>query len=389
MTVATGPPDTPNLADQASDWTAAYVHIPFCARLCPYCDFAVVTGRDQAAPRYVAALRKEMGMEPEWGPLDAVYVGGGTPSRLSPEQLGSLVDDLRGRFGLNDGVEVSLEANPEDWTPRLADGLREVGFDRVSFGVQSFDPNVLSTLGRAHTPDQAAAAVGIARRAGFRSINIDLIFGTPVETDDSWRATVDRALYLQPDHLSLYALTVERGTELSRAVAAGAPAPDFDRQADAYEVAEELCRAAGLVHYEVSNWARPDHGCVYNLITWAQGEYLAFGTGAHGHRGGVRRRNVRRLEAYLDRVEGGIRPVQGTEALDPWSREQERLMIGLRRAAGVVPGPGGQALLRSPWGERLKRAGVLGLVGGRVAVLRPLLSDEVGRAVLALQPGER
>lgn len=389
MTVATGPPDDPTLADAARDWSAAYVHIPFCARLCPYCDFAVVVGREDETTRYLAALAKEIGMEPAWRPLDAVYVGGGTPSRLAPQQLGSILDDLRGRFGLNVDAEVSLEANPEDWTSRAAEGLREAGFDRVSFGVQSFDPQVLESLGRAHTPQQAAEAVPIARRAGFRSINIDLIFGTPGETDISWRHTVDRALGLQPDHLSLYSLTVERGTELSRAITAGAPAPDPDGQADAYETAEELCRAAGLVHYEVSNWAQADHGCVYNLITWAQGDYLAFGTGAHGHRDGVRRRNIRRLDSYLDKVESGSRPERGAESVNRWEREQERLLVGLRRRAGVVPGPGGEALLRSSWGERLQKAGVLGLVGGRVVVLRPLLGDEVGRAVLALQPGER
>ena len=389
MNLAAGPPDTPALADAAGGWTAAYVHIPFCARLCPYCDFAVVAGREGEAGRYVAALRTEVGMEPEWRPIDALYFGGGTPSRLSAEQLGSIVGDLRDRFGFSEEAEVSLEANPEDWTSRLADDLLASGFNRVSFGVQSFDPDVLNSLGRIHSPDQAETAVRSARRAGFRSINLDLIFGTPGETVESWRATLDRALRLEPEHLSLYALTVERGTELSRAVLAGAPAPDPDRQADAYEIAQELCRAGGLIRYEVSNWARSDHGCVYNLITWAQGEYLAFGTGAHGHRDGVRRRNFRRLEAYLGRVERGTRPEQGTETLDPWRRELERLLLGLRRTAGVVPGPGGEALLRSPWGTRLQEAGVLDLAGDRMAVLRPLLSDAVGRAVLALRPGER
>jgi oxygen-independent coproporphyrinogen-3 oxidase len=389
VTVAIGPPDSATLADTAATWAAAYVHIPFCARLCPYCDFAVVTGRDETTPRYVAALRKEIGMEPGWRPLDAVYVGGGTPSRLSPQQLGALVEDLESRFGIAANAEVSLEANPEDWNSSLADGLRQAGFDRVSFGAQSFDPAVLESLGRIHTPDQVATAVSVSRRAGFSSINIDLIFGTPGETDTTWRDSLNRALELEPDHLSLYSLTVERGTALSRAIAAGAPAPDPDEQADAYEAAEELCRGAGLIHYEVSNWARPDHGCVYNLITWAQGEYLAFGAGAHGHRNGIRARNIRRLDAYLDRIESGMSPEQGAETLDSWGRELERLMVGLRRAAGVVPGRGGEALLGSSWGERLSEAGVLGLVGGRLKVLRPLLGDEVGRAVLALQPGER
>ena len=389
MTAATGRADSPTLADRAADWSAAYLHLPFCARLCPYCDFAVVTGREDETNRYVLALQAEMTMEPEWRPLNSVYVGGGTPSRMSPEQIGSLVDELRMRFGLSADAEISLEANPEDWDARLADGLRQAGFNRVSFGIQSFDPEVLESLGRLHTPDQAEGVIAIARRAGFSSINMDLIFGTPGETNDSWRATVERALNLDPDHLSLYALTVERGTALSRAIAAGSPAPDPDGQADAYETAEELCRSAGLDRYEVSNWARPDHGCVYNLITWAQGEYLAFGTGAHSHRDGVRRRNVRRLDAYLDRIESGARAQQGADSHDHWQREQERLLLGLRRTAGVVPGLGGRALLDSAWGQRLQDAGVLGLVGDRLVVRRPLLGDEVGRAVLALQPGER
>ena len=389
MTVAAGSADDPGLADRAAVWAAAYVHIPFCARLCPYCDFAVVTDRENETKRYLGALQAEIAMEPEWRPLDSVYVGGGTPSRLNPEQLGSLVEELGARFSFGDDPEISLEANPEDWDSRLADGLRGAGFNRVSFGVQSFDQEVLNSLGRAHTPDQAEEAVGIARRSGFHSVNIDLIFGTPKETAASWRETIERALALEPEHLSLYALTVERGTALGRAIAAGAPAPDPDEQADAYETAVELCRSAGLDRYEVSNWARPGHGCVYNLITWAQGEYLAFGTGAHSHRDGIRRRNVRRLDAYLDKIGRGFRAEQGAEVIDGWQQEQERLLIGLRRTAGVVPGTGGTALLRSAWGGRLHEAGVLGLVGGRLVVLRPLLGDEVGRAVLALQPGER
>ncbi len=389
MTVPVGSPDSPFLADAAAGWSAAYVHIPFCARLCPYCDFAVVAGRQDQTDRYVSALQSEIAMEPSWRPLDAVYVGGGTPSRLTVEQLGYILEEMRSRFGFGDRPEVSLEANPEDWTSSLADGLRRSGFNRVSLGVQSFDPQVLRSLGRMHTPEQAETAVLNARRTGFRSVNLDLIFGTPGESAASWRATVDRALNLEPDHLSLYALTVERGTDLSRAVAAGAPAPDPDRQADAYEAAKELCRAAGLVQYEVSNWARPDHGCVYNLIIWAQGEYLAFGAGAHGHRDGVRRRNVRRLDAYLEKVEGGHRPEQGAETLEEWAREQERLIIGLRRAAGVVPGWGGETLLLSSWGRRLERAGVLARKGDRLTVLQPLLGDEAARAVLALQPRER
>lgn len=376
-------PDSTGLADAASSLAAAYVHIPFCARLCSYCDFNVVAGREDLVERYVLAVIAEIEREPAWRQLDAIYVGGGTPSRVAPALLARIVDALKRRFGIASGAEVSLEVNPEDWTPAVGAGLREAGFTRVSIGVQSFDGEVLKALGRRHTPEQAEAAVGGARLAGF-SVNVDLIFGTPGESEADWAAGVARALASAPDHLSAYALTVERGTALSRAVAAGDPAPDADMQADQYEAVEEAAAAAGLVRYEVSNRARPGHTCVYNLVTWAQGDYLAFGAGAHGHRNGERVRNVRRIDAYLDRVEAGIRPVQGVERLDPWGREQERLLLGLRRAAGVEAGDGGIRLLESAWGTRLERAGVIERQGSRIRVLRPLLTDEVSRAVLAL-----
>ncbi len=346
----------------------------------------MVTGGNGLIGPYVEALLREIDMEPPWRPLDAVYVGGGTPSRVPAARLGLLVGSLRDRFGLSRTAEVSLEANPEDWSRDLAEALVAAGFNRVSFGVQSFDPAVLAALGRLHTPGQAEAAIESARAAGFASINIDLIFGTPGETLGSWRTTIERALDQLPDHLSAYALTVERGTALSRAVGAGAPAPDPDHQADQYELLEEL--SGGLVRYEVSNWARPGHACRYNLITWAQGEYLAFGIGAHGHRDGIRRRNVRRLEPYLEMIAGDNRPEQGRERLDPWSREQERLLVGIRRKAGVVAGPAGRALVAGSWGRRLVEAGAVELAGDRLRVVRPLVTDEVARAVLALHPGE-
>ncbi len=387
-TLAPARADSPHLADEARRWRGAYVHIPFCARICPYCDFAVVAGRDDLAGRYLDAVVAEIAMEPPWSPLDAVAFGGGTPSQFPAAGLGRLLAALRDRFGLAAGAEVSLEANPEDWTPALAEALLAAGFDRVSFGVQSFDPDVLARLGRRHTPAGGERAVTGARRAGFRSVSLDLIFGTPGESPASWEATVDRALALRPDHLSAYALTVERGTPLGREVAAGAPAPDPDDQADKYLHLEEAAAAAGLDRYEVSNFARPGHACRYNLLTWAQGEYLAFGNGAHGHRAGVRRRNVRRLDAYLAGVEAGERPEAGREAVAGFAAEQERLLLGLRRAAGVATGAAGAALLRSPWGRRLVDAGVLAGHGERLLVAQPLLTDEVARAVLALESAD-
>jgi len=380
----TGRPDAPNLADAAAHIRSAYVHIPFCARWCPYCDFAVVEGRDDSTDRYVRAVVSEIESEPAWGELGAIFFGGGTPSRLAPPLLGSIVEAVAERFGVADTAEVTLEANPEDWTEDLASGLVAQGFTRVSFGAQSFDPVVLTALGRAHTPDHIVRAVEAARSAGFSSVSLDLIYGTPGESMDSWARTVEKALGLEPDHLSAYALTVEPATPLGMQVRRGGAAPDPDLQADMWERAVAAAESACLVRYEVSNFAKPAHACLYNLGVWAQGEYLGFGLGAHGFRDGVRRRNVKRLDTYVERIESGLGAVQGTEVIEGWAAETERLMLGLRRAAGVTSGAGGEALMASDSGKRLVDAGVVGLSGDRLVVTRPLLTDEVVRAVLAL-----
>ena len=381
-------PDSVSLAEEARQWRAAYVHLPFCARVCPYCDFAVVPGREDVMARYVKAVATEIGREELWPPLASVYLGGGTPSRVPPALLGELVGALTARFGIRLGAEISLEANPEDWTPAYSDQVAERGFERVSFGSQSFDSEVLSSLGRRHGPEQIASAVARARRSGFRSVNLDLIFGTPGETASRWGATLDRALALEPDHVSCYALTVEPGTELGRAVAAGAPAPDSDLQADFYEMACQRLGEAGLVRYEVSNWARPGHVVRYNLTVWGQAEYLAFGMGAHRFRDGVRSHNRRLLDGYLTAVEGGISPTAGQEVIEGWTAELERVFLGIRRVAGVEAGTAGTALLASGEGQRLAIAGVIDLEEGRLLVRRPLLTDHVARAVLALAPPE-
>jgi putative oxygen-independent coproporphyrinogen III oxidase len=231
-------PDDARLADVAAGWRSAYVHVPFCLRRCPYCDFAIVDESSEGrsdVDRYVAAVIAEVGMEGTFGPLDAVNFGGGTPTRLSAEQLDSIVRAIEQRFGFSDSVEISLEANPEDWTADLADGLVDVGFNRVSIGAQSFDDEVLSALGRSHDADTIASTVESARNAGISSVSLDLIFGHPSETNASWEHSVRSALDLGPDHMSTYSLTVESGTVLSREVLAGAPTPDPDTQASRYE----------------------------------------------------------------------------------------------------------------------------------------------------------
>ena len=379
-------PDSPVLAERAAGWAGVYVHVPFCARVCPYCDFAVVEGRDDLADRYVEALETEIRSAPSWERLDAVFVGGGTPSRFGSSRLERVLTALQHRYGFSPDVETTLEANPEDWDEELSDRLLKAGYNRVSFGAQSFDPTVLASLGRRHGPADIASAVGTARRSGFRSISVDLIFGTPGETPDTWRETVEHALELGTDHVSCYALTVERGTSLGRQVAAGAPAPDPDTQADQYELADTLLTEAGFVRYEVSNWAQPGHACRYNLAVWAQGEYVAFGNGAHGFRRGERFRNVRRLDAYLERVDSGQSPRAGSDSVTGWEAEVDRLFVGLRRVAGVADGPGVEALMESADGKRLAEAGIIEHRNARLRVLNPLLTDEAERAVLTLDP---
>lgn len=377
---------TPAAADALASSPAAYVHIPFCSAVCPYCDFAVVAGRDDLAARYIDAVCAEIESDEPWRPLEAVYFGGGTPSHVHPTLLGGVLDTLRRQHGVLADAEVTLEANPEDFTRDRAAALLAVGFTRVSFGAQSFDSGVLSRLGRRHEGEDIEESVVAARDAGFSSVSVDLIFGTPGETDATWLGSLRSAIALQPDHISCYALTVERGTPLGRSVQEGAPGPDPDVQADRYEIAGHELGRAGYDRYEVSNWARPGSECRYNLVVWAQGEYVAYGNGAHGFRAGVRYRNHRRIDAYIDRVESGSSPRAGEDRVDGWDNELDRLFVGLRRKAGVSLGPGSEALFASEDGRALLENGVIAVRDGRLVVERPLLTDAVHRSVLGLTP---
>ncbi len=381
------PPNSIELADLAAGWRSAYVHIPFCRRRCPYCDFAVVAPGDphtddlaDLTTRYLAALHTEIDMQPAWKPLDAVNLGGGTPSSIGAAAIGEVVEHLDSRYGITLGAEVSIEANPEDLSEELVEGLRAAGVNRVSIGVQSFDDDVLRFLGRAHTSQEAAAALEMC--VPHFACGVDLIFGAPGESLNSWRSTVATALAAFPQHLSAYALTVETGTELWRAVRRGAAAPDPDDQADKYELLQAAAGAANLVQYEVSNYARPGFSCRYNLSTWGQGEYLGFGLGAHGHRAGVRSRNVRGVLAYVKAVESGDLPEAGRER--PADPEMERLMLGVRRSCGVDLGRWEETATGHAGLQRLAAAGVIEIDRGRLRVLRPLLADDVAATVLSL-----
>lgn len=375
--------------ESAAGFASAYVHIPFCARVCPYCDFTVVAGRDDVVDRYLIALAADIASMPPWRQLDAVFIGGGTPSRIGADRVGLVVAAIDDVHGLASCAEVTIEANPEDIDQASAVAFREVGVTRISLGVQSFDDAVLAVLGREHDAARGTAAVEAAQGAGFDSVSVDLIFGHPMETEGSWASSVQQAIDLGVDHVSTYSLTVEPGTDLWREVRRGATEPDPDDQADRWQAAESMLSAAGFERYEVSNHARPGHHCRYNAAVWAQADYLAFGVGAHGFRDGIRTANVRRLDTYLERVEAGIGPVQTADPVDGWAAEQERLMLGLRRAGGVLMGVGGEALLASDEGKALVEHGVIGVERGRLVVRRPLFTDAVVRDLLGVDPPAR
>lgn len=375
--------------DAFAERAGAYIHIPFCGAICPYCDFAVVAGRDGVVDRYLAAVQTEIRADRSWRQLDAVYFGGGTPSRVPAASLGRVIDVVRSAHGIAPDAELTLEANPEDFTSETARTMRGAGFNRVSFGAQSFDSRVLLALGRRHRPDEIVESVANARSAGFENVSVDLIYGTPAESMQSWKESLTQAMSAEPDHVSCYALTVEPGTELWRQVRDGASAPDPDLQVDRFLMADEILPGAGLVRYEVSNWSRPGMECVYNSIVWAQGEYVAYGNGAHRFREGERSGNLRRLDSYLSAVESGSSPVAGSELVDGWEAELDRLFVGLRRVVGVELGIGGQALLQSASGKHLTEAGVIEVVDGRLRIVNPMLTDEVLRAVVDLNPQER
>jgi putative oxygen-independent coproporphyrinogen III oxidase len=324
-----------------------YVHVPFCATRCGYCDFNTYTaselddgGRSHAG--YVAAVLAELALARRVlgaaaPPVETVFVGGGTPTLLAPRQLAAVLRAIEETFGLAPGAEVTTEANPESVDPASLAALREAGFTRVSLGMQSAAPHVLATLDRTHTPGRAAAAAYEARAAGFAHVSLDLIYGTPGESDHDWRASLDAALAAEPDHLSAYALIVEPGTRLAAQVKRGAlPAPDDDVLADRYELADATLRDAGMQWYEVSNWAAsPAGACRHNLGYWRGGDWWGIGPGAHSHVGGVRWWNVLHPAAYAARLADGASPAAGRELLDDETRRVERVMLELRLAAGL------------------------------------------------------
>jgi len=321
-----------------------YVHVPFCASRCGYCDFNTYTAGEGVRPDgYVDAVLAELALAArvlrDGSPrrVDTVFVGGGTPTLLPPVDLARILDAIDRTWGLSADAEVTTEANPESVTPQSLAALRVAGFTRISLGMQSAAPHVLAVLDRRHTPGRAAAAATEARAAGFAHVSLDLIYGTPGETAADFAGSLAMALDAGVDHVSAYALIVEDGTRLAARIRRGElPYPDDDLAADRYLAADYTLSGAGFSWYEVSNWARtPGDRCRHNLLYWTGGDWWGLGPGAHSHVGGVRWWNVKHPNAYAARLAAGASPGHGRELLTAAERHSEDVLLRLRLAEGL------------------------------------------------------
>jgi oxygen-independent coproporphyrinogen-3 oxidase len=377
-----------------------YVHVPFCATRCGYCDFNTYTpselaGSGASPAGWLDALRLELDRAAATvgtRPVDTVFVGGGTPSLLGAAGLAEVLDAVRGAFPLADDAEVTTEANPESTSAEFFAGLAEAGYTRVSLGMQSAAPGVLAVLDRRHTPGRPVAAAREAREGGIGQVSMDLIYGTPGETDDDLRRSLDAVLGAGVDHVSAYALIVEDGTALARRIRRGElAAPDDDVAADRYELVDDVLTAAGLDWYEVSNWSSSAATrCRHNLGYWRDGDWWGAGPGAHSHLDGTRWWNVKHPARYAAALAEGGSPSAGREELSVRERYEELVMLRVRLAEGLpvrLLHPAGRlAAVRTAADGLLDRAG---LDAGLAVLTRDgrLLADAVVRALLVDQSG--
>lgn len=347
----------------------AYVHVPFCASRCGYCDFNTYTaaelhraGTTVGPSNYVEFVTREIEWtRRKWGPtnpLATVFLGGGTPTLLSPAAIGTVLTALRDQFGFQADAEVTVEANPDSVDERALAELRATGVTRVSFGHQSSAPQVLAFLERTHTPGRTWDAVRWARAAGFDQVSVDLIYGSQVESEDDLRHTLAEVVASGVDHVSAYSLIVEPGTRLAARVTRGeVPPPSDDVAAHRYTMIDQALGTAGLQWYEISNWARPGAECRHNLGYWRGGDWLGIGPGAHAHRGGLRSWNIKQPAAWAVAVAAGHDPSAGSEQVDALGRRREAIMLGLRLREGIS-----QALLDQPGAQQAAAAQREGLL---------------------------
>ncbi len=370
---------------------AAYIHVPFCRHRCGYCNFTLIAGRDDLVSDYLQALAVELSWLETPRPVDTLFIGGGTPTHLTVEQLRQLCETVRYWFPVEEGHEFSVEANPLDFTVDKAQLLAEYGVNRVSLGVQSFAADKLALLERDHRRDDIVRAYEAARRCGA-AVSLDLIFGAPGETPQSWQHDLEAALALGPDHLSTYGLTFERGTSFWSRLQKDELRPVAeDDERWMYETAIDRLTASGFEHYEVSNFARPGRRCRHNETYWSGAGYYAAGPGAARYVAGRREINHRSTTTYLRRVLGGLSPVADAEELDPEDSARERLVFGLRRMEGwhrdeFVAATGFDLeQLAGPALTRFIDAGLLDETDRRIRLTRRglLISDSLWPALLS------
>jgi oxygen-independent coproporphyrinogen-3 oxidase len=376
-----------------------YFHIPFCAHRCAYCDFNTYAGQEDSIPAYVEALRNEIkfvGDSSSRLSVGTIFFGGGTPSLLTVAQYRDIFQSIRECFDVSPEAEISLEANPGTVSAEYLRDLREVGFNRISYGVQSANPEELRMLERIHNFSDVVDAVKWSRQAGFDNLNLDLIYGLPEQTIERWQRTVQLSLGLHPEHISAYALTLEHGTPFGRWASKGLlPIPDPDLAAEQYEWTMDYLASQGYVQYEISNWALPGYECKHNLQYWRNLDYLGLGAGAHGYAGGYRYSNVLRIKTYIDRCSDSqvtnlpfpistatVNQHKNTQRDDM----QETMMTGLRLTIEGVSAEGFKqrfgVAMRDVFGkeiQKLEKVGLLEWVGDTLRLTRRgrLLGNQV------------
>jgi oxygen-independent coproporphyrinogen-3 oxidase len=320
-----------------------YVHIPYCVRRCGYCDFNTYTPAELqdgatleiVSGDYIDAVLRELVAAP-LDEVPTIFFGGGTPSLLPPKDLGRVISAIKERNGVTEDCEITLEANPDSVTQEKLEQLIAAGFNRISFGMQSSNPEVLKVLDRTHNPENVRKAVDMARAAGFSSVSVDLIYGSPGESLADWAATIKEALSLDIDHISAYALIVEEGTKLAAQIKRGEyTMPDDDLMADMYLLIDQQCLQKGLKWYELSNWSRAGHQCRHNIAYWKSNNWWGLGPGAHSHIDSKRFWNVKHPNAYKEKVFAGDSPIKDFELLTDDQRKSEYIMLAIRMPEGV------------------------------------------------------